>query len=165
MDKQIVRPLSGGSSDLTLPSINLVKCDDKDIKFYMQDVNFVTDITKILLVSAFQTVARCLYMLLDIPEGEEGDYFRSLVQFKTSFEMCPVKDKIFDVVSLVYIFIFFFPVPNCSSKSSIHEQGSPHAGRTSMIILVIPPWALDNIDFLSFVNTGPVRTVSRCLAM
>jgi hypothetical protein len=26
-----------------------------------------------------------------------------------------------------------------------------------MIILVIPPWALDNMDFISFINTGPVR--------
>lgn len=89
MDKQIVRPLSGGSSDLTLPSINLVKCDDKDIKFYMQDVNFVTDITKILLVSAFQTVARCLYMLLDIPEGEEGDYLGPWCSSKPHLKCAP----------------------------------------------------------------------------
>ncbi|OAX41812.1 hypothetical protein K503DRAFT_684573 [Rhizopogon vinicolor AM-OR11-026] len=103
------------------------------MRFYTQDVNFVTDITKLLMAFTFRTIARCLYMLLGIPEGEEGDGFRSIVQFKTSFEMCPVNDKNFDVISL-----------------------PTNTGRTSMIILVIPPWALDNMDFISFINTGPV---------
>ncbi|KAJ8592540.1 hypothetical protein M405DRAFT_812528 [Rhizopogon salebrosus TDB-379] len=132
-DRQI-KPLTGGSADFVLPSVNLLRYDDKDIRFFMQDVNFVTDITKLLLASVFRTVARCLYMLLDVDEGEDGDGFRNLVQFRTSFEMCPVQDKIFDVVSLP----------------------TSHADRTSMIILVIPPWALDNMDFISFINTGPV---------
>ena len=108
-DKQILQPLSGGSRDLALPSTNLVKCDDDDVRFYLQDVNFVTDITRILLMSVLRTVARSIYMLLDIPEGKDGDIFRSLVQFKTSFGMCPVKDKIFDVVSLVCILILIIP--------------------------------------------------------
>jgi hypothetical protein len=104
-DRQI-KPLIGGSADLVLPSVNLLRYDDKDIRFFMQDVNFVTDITKLLLASVFRTVARCLYMLLDVDEGEDGEGFRNLVQFRTSLEMCPVQDKIFDVVSLVRIFTF-----------------------------------------------------------
>jgi len=32
-DKQILQPLSGGSRDLALPSANLVKCDDEDVRF------------------------------------------------------------------------------------------------------------------------------------
>ncbi|KIK37524.1 hypothetical protein CY34DRAFT_810242 [Suillus luteus UH-Slu-Lm8-n1] len=48
--------------------------------------------------------------------------------------MCPVKDDIFDVV--------FLP--------------GYRPDRTSMIVLVIPPCALNNKDFLSFINTGTV---------
>jgi hypothetical protein len=29
-----------------------------------------------------------------------------------------------------------------------------------MIILVIPPWALNNKDFISFIDTGAVRTLA-----
>jgi hypothetical protein len=29
-----------------------------------------------------------------------------------------------------------------------------------MIILVIPPWALNNMDFISFIDTGAVRALS-----
>ena len=107
-DKQIERDL------LTLPSVNL-PCDNRNISFLIEDVNFVTDITKVLKATAFRTIERCLYTLLDIPEGGEGEVFRSFVEFKPSFEMCPVKDTIFDVVCLVRLFIFIFPVTSCSS--------------------------------------------------
>ncbi|KAG1842860.1 hypothetical protein DFJ58DRAFT_805403 [Suillus subalutaceus] len=121
------------SGDLTLPSIDFVKCD-KDLKRYTQDVNSVTDITKLLTTFALRTIATSLHILHDIPEGEDGDTFRKFLQFRRSSKMCPVKNNIFDVV--------FLP--------------SPHPDHTSMIILVIPPWALNNTDFVSFVDTGAV---------
>ncbi|KAG0696897.1 hypothetical protein DFH29DRAFT_181708 [Suillus ampliporus] len=134
-DKQIKRPLEETKDPigLTLPSINLIKYD-KYIDVYLQDVNFVTDITKLLMTFAFRTVARSLHILHDIPEGGDGDTFREFLQFRRSIEMCPVKDNIFDVVSLP----------------------SPHPGHTSMIVLVVPPWVLDNMDFISFIDTGVV---------
>ncbi|KAG1722544.1 uncharacterized protein EDB91DRAFT_1174563 [Suillus paluster] len=131
-DKQLER--TKDSVDLTLPSINLMVYDYKGINACMQDVNFVTDITTLLMTFAFRTVARCLHILHDIPEGIDGDAFRKFLQFRSSSEMCPVKDNIFDVVSLP----------------------SPHPGYTSMIVLVVPPWAFDNMDFISFIDTGEV---------
>lgn len=121
------------SDDLILPSIGFVKCD-KDLKRYMQDVNSVTDITKLLTTFALRTIATSLHILHDIPEGEDGDMFRKFLQFSRSSKMCPVKNSIFDVV--------FLP--------------SPHPDHTSMIILVIPPWALNHADFVSFIDTGAV---------
>lgn len=122
------------SVDLTLPSIDFVNCNEKDLKMCMQDVNSVTDITKLLTTFALRTIANCLHILHDIPEGEDGDACRKFLQFRRSSKMCPVKDDIFDVVSLP----------------------SPHPNHTSMIILVIPPWALNNMDFLNFIDTGAV---------
>ncbi|KAG2143350.1 hypothetical protein BD769DRAFT_1044247 [Suillus cothurnatus] len=98
----------------------------------MQNVNSVTDITKLLTTFALRTIATCLHILHDIPEGEDGDMFRKFLQFRRSSKICPVKNDIFDVV--------FLP--------------SPHPDHTSMIILVIPPWALNNKDFISFIDTG-----------
>ncbi|KAG2122935.1 hypothetical protein DEU56DRAFT_831148 [Suillus clintonianus] len=118
--------------DLTLPSIDFIRRDEEVM--LMQDVNSVIDITKLLLAFPLLTIARCLHILHDIPKGEDGDTYRNFLQFRRSPRMCPVKDNIFDIISLP----------------------SPHPGRTSMIILVIPPWALNNIDFISFINTGAV---------
>ncbi|KAG1781236.1 hypothetical protein EV702DRAFT_650604 [Suillus placidus] len=129
-DKQLEETKYSG--DLTLPFIDFVKCDKKDL--IMQDVNCVTDITKLLTAFAFRTIANCLHILHDTPEGEDGDTFRRFLQFRHSSKMCPVKNNIFDVV--------FLP--------------SPHSGHTSMITLVIPPWALNNMDFISFIDTGAV---------
>ncbi|KAG1724011.1 hypothetical protein EDB19DRAFT_1761089 [Suillus lakei] len=131
-DKQLEETKYSGN--LTLPSIDFAKCDDKDMKMRMQDVNSVTDITKLLIAFAFRTIANCLHILHDISEGEDGDALRKFLHFRHSSKMCPVKDNIFDVISLP----------------------SPHPGRTSMIILVIPPWALNNMDFISFIDTGAV---------
>ena len=93
------------SGDLTLPSIDFVNCNEKDLKMCMQDVNSVTDITKLLTTFALRTIANCLHILHDIPEGEDGDACRKFLQFRRSSKMCPVKDDIFDVVSLVRIFL------------------------------------------------------------
>ncbi|KAG2363191.1 hypothetical protein BDR07DRAFT_948473 [Suillus spraguei] len=126
------------SGGLTLPSIGFVKCDEQDLAMYTQDVNSVTDIAKLLTKFALETIANCLHILHDIPEGADGDALRKILQFKHSSKMCPVKNNIFDIISLP----------------------SPHRGHMSMIILVIPPWALNNMDFLSFTDTGAVPSGS-----
>lgn len=126
------------SGGLTLPSIGFVKCDEQDLAMYTQDVNSVTDIAKLLTKYALETIANCLHILHDIPEGADGDALRKILQFKHSSKMCPVKNNIFDIISLP----------------------SPHRGHMSMIILVIPPWALNNMDFLSFTDTGAVPSGS-----
>ncbi|KAG1720958.1 hypothetical protein EDD22DRAFT_937613 [Suillus occidentalis] len=120
--------------DLTLPSVDFEGYDEKELKMYIQDVSSVTDITNLLTRFVLRTIANCLHILHDVQERDDAETVRELLQFRRSCTMCPVKDDIFDVV--------FLP-------------GS-HPDRASMIILVIPPWALNIKDFLSFINTGTV---------
>jgi hypothetical protein len=96
--------------------------DEKDLKMCMQDVNSVTDITKLLTTFALRTIATCLHILHDIPEGEDGDMFRKFLQFRRSSKMCPVKNDIFDVVFLVRTLVFGLI---CSKQPFVYYSPAP----------------------------------------
>ncbi|KAH7923297.1 hypothetical protein BV22DRAFT_1036456 [Leucogyrophana mollusca] len=119
---------SNGES-LTLPSTELIVGGEDDRVYLCEDVNKVTDISRLLSMYTLRTVARSLRRFYGV---EEGTTFSQTLQFHNAFHLCPAKGARWDLMA----------VPGYQEDT------------IAMILIVVPPWEFDLTEFQNFALEG-----------
>ncbi|KAF9218897.1 hypothetical protein BS17DRAFT_790472 [Gyrodon lividus] len=131
-DFQITSTLleEGKLRDLTLADTGSSSLDENDFSFLeLCDLNFVTDVTRLLVAFPLRTVLKAFKLFARVPEGHEAD---KLLRFKDVNNLCPVRDDRFDLLAL--------PGENATDLS--------------LLVVVVSPWDIRLDDLREFVCDG-----------
>ncbi|KAH7907172.1 hypothetical protein BJ138DRAFT_1014940 [Hygrophoropsis aurantiaca] len=117
------------SEALALPSTELVVGGEEDRLYLCEDVNKVTDISRILSMFLLRTVGRSLRRFYNV---EEGTPLSETLRFHNAFHLCPAKGARWDLLA----------VPGYDGDT------------VAMIMVVVPPWEFDLAEFQNFALEG-----------
>ncbi|KIK75958.1 hypothetical protein PAXRUDRAFT_835511 [Paxillus rubicundulus Ve08.2h10] len=131
-DFQITSTLleEGKLADLALADTQSSSLDENDFRFLeFSDLNFVTDVTKLLAAFPLRTALKAFKIFAGVPEEHEVN---KLLRFKDVNNLCAVRGDRFDLLALP----------------------GEKATDLSLLVVVVPPWDIRFDDLNEFVREG-----------